>query len=209
MADFGKIKKHLPSFSAVPCLQAIFGSAILAFGMYNIHSVSGVTEGGILGLTLLGDHWLHLSPAVSGFILNAVCYFIGWRTLGKDFIGYSAIAGGGFSVFYAIFEQFPVVYPQIADHPLIASLVGALFVGLGAGLCVRAGGAPCGDDALAMALSTRFKIRIQWVYLASDLLTLLLSLSYIPVKRIVYSLLTVVLSGQLIGFVQRAGKKNK
>ncbi len=209
MADFGKIKKHLPQFRAVPCLQAVVGSAILAFGMYNIHSVSGVTEGGILGLTLLGDHWLHLSPAVSGFILNAVCYFIGWRTLGKDFIGYSAIAGGGFSVFYAIFEQFPVVYPQIADHPLIASLVGALFVGLGAGLCVRAGGAPCGDDALAMALSTKFKIRIQWVYLASDLLTLLLSLSYIPVKRIVYSLLTVVLSGQLIGFVQRAGKKNK
>lgn len=196
-------------FRAVPCIQAVLGSAILAFGMYNIHSVSGVTEGGILGLTLLGAHWLHLSPAVSGFILNAICYFIGWKTLGKDFIGYSAIAGGGFSVFYAIFEQFPVVYPQIAEIPLLASLVGALFVGIGAGLCVRAGGAPCGDDALAMALSTKLKIKIQWVYLASDLLTLLLSLSYIPVKRIVYSLLTVVLSGQLIGFVQRAGKKNK
>lgn len=203
------IKNHLPAFRVVPCLQAIVGSAILAFGMYNIHSVSGVTEGGILGLTLLGDHWLHLSPAVSGFILNAICYFIGWRTLGKDFIGYSALAGGGFSVFYAVFEQFPVVYPQIADHPLIAALVGAVFVGIGAGLCVRAGGAPCGDDALAMALSTKFKIKIQWVYLASDLLTLLLSLSYIPVRKIAYSLLTVVLSGQLIGFVQRFGKKDK
>ncbi len=209
MANLNKFKKHLPQFKLVPCLQAVLGSAILAFGMYNIHSVSGVTEGGILGLTLLGDHWLHLSPAISGFILNAICYFIGWKTLGKDFIGYSVIAGGGFSVFYAIFEQFPVVYPQIAEYPLIAALVGALFVGIGAGLCVRAGGAPCGDDALAMALSTKFRIKIQWVYLASDLLTLLLSLSYIPVKRIVYSLLTVVLSGQLIGFVQRAGKKNK
>lgn len=209
MSDFKNIKKNLPQFRAVPCLQAVVGSAILAFGMYNIHSVSGVTEGGILGLTLLGEHWLQLSPAVSGFVLNAICYFIGWKTLGKDFIGYSAIAGGGFSVFYAVFEQFPVVYPQIAEYPLIAALVGALFVGLGAGLCVRAGGAPCGDDALAMALSTRFKIKIQWVYLASDLLTLLLSLSYIPVGRIAYSLLTVVLSGQLIGIVQRAGKKNK
>lgn len=209
MADLQAIKKHIPQLKAVPCLQAILGSAVLAFGMYNIHSVSGVTEGGILGLTLLGDHWLHLSPAVSGFFLNAVCYVFGWKTLGKDFIGYSAIAGGGFSVFYAVFEQFPVVYPQIAEYPLIAALVGALFVGIGAGLCVRAGGAPCGDDALAMALSTRFKIRIQWVYLASDLLTLLLSLSYIPVRRIAYSLLTVVLSGQLIGFVQRAGKKKQ
>ena len=203
MADLKNIKKHLPQFKAVPCLQALLGSAILAFGMYNIHSVSGVTEGGILGLTLLGEYWLDLSPAVSGFLLNAVCYVFGWKTLGRDFIGYSAIAGGGFSVFYALFEQFPAVYPQIAQMPLVAALVGAVFVGLGAGLCVRAGGAPCGDDALAMALSARLKVRIQWVYLVSDLLVLGLSLTYIPFNRIAYSLLTVVLSGQLIGFVQK------
>ncbi len=209
MADLQAIKKHIPQLKTVPCLQAILGSAILACGMYNIHSVSGVTEGGILGFTLLGEHWLHLSPAISGLVLNTACYIFGWKTLGKDFIGYSAIAGGGFSLFYAIFEQFPVVYPQIADYPLVAALVGALFVGIGAGLCVRAGGAPCGDDALAMALSVKLKIKIQWVYLASDLLTLLLSLSYIPLRRIAYSLLTVVLSGQLIGFVQRVGKNNK
>ena len=209
MADLKNIKKHLPQFKAVPCLQALLGSAILAFGMYNIHSVSGVTEGGILGLTLLGAHWLDLSPAVSGFLLNAVCYVFGWKTLGRDFIGYSAIAGGGFSVFYALFEQFPAVYPQIAQMPLVAALVGAVFVGLGAGLCVRAGGAPCGDDALAMALSARLKVRIQWVYLVSDLLVLGLSLTYIPFNRIAYSLLTVVLSGQIIGFVQRVKLRKK
>ena len=209
LTTLDSVKKHIPQFKAVPCLQAIVGSAVLAFGMYNIHSISGVTEGGILGMTLLCEHWLHISPAVSGFILNAVCYVFGWKTLGKDFVGYSAIAGGGFSLFYAIFEQFPVVYPQIAEYPLIAALVGALFVGFGAGLCVRAGGAPCGDDALAMALSVKLKVKIQWVYLASDLLTLLLSLSYIPVRRIAYSLLTVVLSGQLIGIVQRAGKRKE
>lgn len=71
----------------------IAGSAILAFGLYNIHSLSGVTEGGILGMTLLLQHWLHLSPAVSGFIMNAVCYLIGWRLLGHSFIAYSIIAG--------------------------------------------------------------------------------------------------------------------
>ena len=38
----------------------------------------------------------------------------------------------------------------------------------------------------------------------SDLLVLALSLSYLDLKRIAVSLLTVVLSGQLIGFVQNA-----
>ena len=37
----------------------------------------------------------------------------------------------------------------------------------------------------------------------SDLIVLALSLTYIPLERIGYSLLTVILSGQIIGFMQR------
>lgn len=73
---------------------------------------------------------------------------------------------------------------------------------MGAGLCVRVGGATSGDDALAMSLSHLTKLPIQWIYLTSDLLVLGLSLSYIPLKRIGYSLLTVILSGQIIGWIQ-------
>ena len=108
------------------CALALLGSAILAFGIYHVHSLSGVTEGGVLGMTLLLNHWFHISPAVSGMVLNIACYALGWRTLGKDFIGYSIVAGGGFSLFYAIFEQFPPLWPQLAQHPLVAALVGAM-----------------------------------------------------------------------------------
>lgn len=108
----------------------------------------------------------------------------------------------GFSGTYKICEQFPHLWPGLADMPLVAALVGALFVGVGAGLCVRVGGAPSGDDALAMSISHATGWKIQWVYLLSDLIVLVMSLSYIPVRRIGYSLFTVLLSGQLIGFVQ-------
>lgn len=185
------------------CALALLGSAILAFGLYHVHSLSGVTEGGVLGMTLLLNHWFHISPAVSGMVLNIACYALGWRTLGKDFIGYSIVAGGGFSLFYAIFEQFPPLWPQLAQHPLVAALVGATFVGIGVGISVRAGGAPGGDDALAMSLSQLLGWNIQWAYLISDLVVLALSASYIPLSRLGYSLLTVMLSGQLIGLVQR------
>ena len=56
------------------CIIALFSSALLAFGLYNVHAVSGVTEGGGLGLTLLLQHWFHISPAISGFIFNVICY---------------------------------------------------------------------------------------------------------------------------------------
>lgn len=199
--------KLLPKIKLSNCIFLIIGSAILAFGLFNIHSFSGVTEGGTLGLTLLLDHWLHISPAVSSVILNAICYFIGWRTLGKDFIAYSAISCLSFALFYAIFELIGPIYPEIVNFRLAAAILGAVFVGVGVGICVRFGGAPCGDDALAMSLSHITKIDIKWVYLISDLIVLLLSLTYIPLGDIMYSLLTVVLSGQIISLVQKIGKR--
>ena len=190
-------------------LLSLLGSAILAFGLYNVHSMSGVTEGGVLGMTLLFKHWLDISPSISGFVMNAICYIIGWRTLGKHFVIYSCISGVGFSAFYAVFEQFAPLWPQLSDMPLLAAVLGAVFVGVGVGLCVREGGAPGGDDALAMSISQITKKQIQWIYLISDLVVLVLSLSYIPVKRIIFSLLTVVLSGQIIGWMQKIKKVEK
>lgn len=179
------------------------GSAILAFGMYQVHSQGVVTEGGILGLTLLCYHWLKLSPSVSSLVLNGLCYLLGWRVLGKAFLLYSALCGGLYSGFYAIFEQMPLLWPQLAAMPLTSAVVGACFVGVGAGLCVRAGGAPSGDDALAMAFSRLTPWPIERIYLVSDLIVLAASLSYIPPQKIFFSLITVLLSGRIIGLIQR------
>ena len=165
-------------------LLLLLGSAILAFGLYNIHSVSNVTEGGILGLTLLLEYWFGISPSVSGFVLTILCYFLGWK-------------------FYRIFEQFEPLFPDIGERPLLAAVAGALFVGVSIGLCVRVGGAPTGDDALAMSLERVLLVDIQWIYLISDLTVLAASLTYIPGSKMVYSLLTVILSGQVIGLVQK------
>lgn len=189
------------------CAAALAGSAILAFGLYNIHALSGVTEGGVLGMTLLLHHWFGISPAVSGFLLNSVCYLWGWKLLGKTFIAYSLVAGTGFSMFYAIFEQFDPLWPQLADMPLLAAVLGALFVGVGVGLSVLAGGAPGGDDALAMSLAHMTHWNIEWAYMLSDLVVLGLSVSYLPLDRLLCSLLTVTLSGQTIGLVQRIGAR--
>ena len=188
-------------------LIAFLSSAFQAFGMYNIHALADITEGGGLGATLLLEHWFGVSPALSSFVMNALCFLLGWRVLGKSFIAYSLIAACGYSLGYGICEQFPPLWPGIVEMPLLASILGALFIGIGAGLCVRAGGATSGDDALAMSLSHVTKLPIQWIYLISDLTVLGLSLSYIPPRRIFYSLLTVVLSGQIIGWIQKNPKQ--
>ena len=128
--------------------------------------------------------------------------------MGKTFIGYSAVCTLGFSATFWICEQFPPLWPQLVDFPLAACLLGALFVGAGTGLCVRVGGAPSGDDGLVMSISKVLNIKIEYVYIFFDLLIIGLSLTYIPLKRIAYSIATATLSSWNIGIIQRLPKKD-
>jgi len=185
------------------CWANALGGAILAFGLYNIHALSGVTEGGILGMTLFLQHWFNISPSLSSLVMNGACYLLGWQLLGREFIVCSAVAGGSFSMVYAVCERFPPLWPGLAGQPLLAALLGAVFVGVGIGICVRAGGAPGGDDALAMCISHATGWKIQWAYLTSDLVVIVLSATYMGVFRLICSLTTVMLSGQIIGLVQQ------
>lgn len=192
----GKIKKY--SY----LLYILLGAFILAFGMYNIHSRTVITEGGIWGLELLINHWFGISPAATAPFLDGICYFMGFFFLGKKFILKSAVGTLGFSAFYALLELFPPLLPDLSELPLAAAILGAVFVGVGAGIVVRQGGACAGDDALALSISKKLHCKISTAYLSTDITVLLLSLSYIPFSKIFYSLITVLLSGYIIEKIQ-------
>ena len=187
--------------------QLLLGAAILAFGLLNVHQQSRITEGGVLGATLLLKHWLNISPAVSEVVMHVCCYLLGIRYLGRQFLRYSLAATGGFAVFYALFARLGYLLPSLAHLPLAAAVVGGLFVGVGVGLVVRAGGAAGGDDALALVIAKLFRWPVSRAYLFTDLVVLVLSLSYIPVVHIACSLLTVTLSSFIIGKIHAYGRK--
>lgn len=178
------------------------GAAILSFGLYNVHSQSGITEGGVLGMTLLLNRWFHISPSVSGIVLDLTCYLIGWRLLGNSFLKNAVFASCCFSASYRVWEHLGYVIPDLSQHQLAAAIIGALFVGIGVGIVVREGGASGGDDALALVISHLTKCRISKAYLVTDLTVLCLSLSYIPFGKIVFSLITVTLSSFIIDKIQ-------
>lgn len=184
-------------------LFAFLGGVILAFVIRNVHEVSPITEGGMLGLVLLIDHWVHISPSITTPIINIICYLFAYKILGKKFIFNSLFAVGGFAIFLTLFRIMPPVIPSVINHPLVASILGGLGVGFSCGLCVLASSAPTADDALVLAVKSKIKISITYVYMISDLVVLALSLTYISWKLIMYSLLTVIISGQTIGLMEK------
>ena len=194
---FEKIKERFIHYGTI-----ILGTSILSFGLFNVHSQSQITEGGVLGLILLLEHWLNISPGFSGFILNTLCFLLGFKLLGKPFFKDAMVSSISFSISYRLFENIGLVLPNLSHRPILTAIVGGVFVGVGAGLVVRRGGASGGDDALALVISKKLDCKISSVYFGSDAIVLLLSLTYIPLSSIAYSLLSVIVSSRLIDRLQ-------
>ena len=182
------------------------GAAILTFGIHNIHRVTGITEGGIIGGMLLLKHWFGVPSSAGTFVLDATCYVLALRFLGWRFLAWSAVSTGFTSAFYTLWDHLPHLLPDLSAHPLLAALGGGCFVGVGCGLIVRQGGSSGGDDALALVLSRVTGMRLGRCYLATDLTVLALSLSYIPLLKIACSLVTVTISSAFIDVVVNVGR---
>ena len=183
----------------------LIGSAIFTFGVHNIHNVTGITEGGIIGLVLVRKPLVRYSlvgcvagaglPVLRGGVETtlAAAFWVGppWpRCL---------VAG-----FYRLWESMPHMLPNLTDRPLLASVLGALFVGVGVGLVIRQGASAGGDDASALSISKITGWRVGRCYLFTDLSVLALSLTYIPVVKIAFSLITVTISSAVIDVVKDA-----
>lgn len=180
----------------------VLGAMLCSFGIYNIHRRVDITEGGILGLMLLVEHWFGISPALITPVLDGLCYVLAFRVLGGQFIKMSVLSTLCVSAFFRLWELFPPLLPDLSAYPLLAAIVGGLFVGLGVGLIVRQRGSCGGDDALALTIVHVTHWRLSRAYLFMDFIVLALSLSYIPIRRIVYSLATVLISSLLIDRVE-------
>ena len=185
----------------------VIGSAIVAFGICNIHSKCSIAEGGQLGVELLFFNLLGISPAMVSFVIDAVAYLIGGVVFGKKFFSNCIVGTISYSGFYFLFENISMqLFPDLSNHLLIASIFGGIMVGIGCGLVVRNEGACGGDDSIAKLLSKLLKLPIAVSYFLLDLIVIITSLLYISLNQIAYSLITAIISSILIGVISK--KKN-
>ena len=110
-----------------------------------------------------------------------------------------------FSTFYEVFESIGPLIP-VLNSKFIVTILSGLFVGVGVGIIVRNGAAAGGDDALAMVISKITSLNIGNVYMIGDVAVLMLSLTYLSVYDIFWSLIAVNISGRTIDFIYNFNK---
>ena len=202
-------KKIVSGFTMKRLFWLVLGTAILSFGIHNIHQRAAITEGGVIGLVLLMNHWLGIPASIASPLLDFICYVLAFKFLGLDFILAAAVASVSLAGFYRLWESFPPMLPDLTPWPLAAALLGGVFVGIGVGIIVRQGSSSGGDDALALVIHQLTGWKLARSYLFTDLVVLGASLSYIPARRIAFSLVTVTVSSLLIDWVQGLGHDEK
>lgn len=179
-------------------LSIALGAGILAFGICHIHARCDISEGGVLGLSLLIHHWLGISPGISSLVLDGAAMAAGALILEKSFLRDSLIASLAYALWYRLYEFLALPLPWLILHPAVSAVAGGILVGVGTALIVWRGCAAGGDDSLALIFHAKTHLPLPLFYCMSDAAVLAMSLSYIPLKHFAWSLLSVLISSGTI-----------
>ncbi|MDO5301203.1 MAG: YitT family protein [Tissierellia bacterium] len=187
------------SLSKGDLVRILVGSFIMVFTVINVHKQAMVTEGGVLGMTLLISNLFGIKASIVSVVLDISCYALGFSLLGKNFLKKALVASVSFAGLYALMAPVGPVLPSLYEYPLLAAILGGLGIGVGCGLVVTVGGCSGGDDALAMVIAKKSGFSLSKAYLFTDITVLTLSLVYISPIRILFSFLSTCISSFLIG----------
>ena len=187
----------------------IIGATILSFGSYNFNYQNNITEGGVLGLLLLMQHVFNISPSITSVVIDFSLFAIGSKFFGKKFLLYSILSTVTFSTTYNIWESIGFLVPSFTNDMLIGSILAGISVGIGVGLVVRGGGASGGDDVIAFLGNKFLKLKVNHVYLITDATVLLMSLIYLDINQIFYSMIAVTISGKIISIIYKGDEENR
>ena len=183
-------------------IYIILGSMIVSFTVSSIHSKTQLTEGGEVGIELLLQHWFNISPSISSVCMDLLFYFFGFFILNKKFRLNAIIGTLTYSISYLLFENLNYSWFFI-DNILLSAIIGGLALGIGCGLVVKHVGSCGGDDSLALILNKALKFPLFWCYFLVDIFVILISISYIKIELIPYSILTSFLSSLTIDYISK------
>lgn len=187
-------------------LRILLGTTIIAFGVYNFYYLNDITEGGVLGLLLLLKNLFDIEPSIANIIIDGLLILLGYRFFGKKFVLYTLFASISFSVLYNMFEAIGPIVPRF-NSMFLATIIAGLSVGIGVGIVASAGCAAGGDDVLALVISKTTSLNVGKIYIITDVIILLLSLSYLSSFDVFYSLIAVTISGRVIDFIYYHSKE--
>lgn len=185
-------------------LMIALGTAIYAFGFVQFNMANHLAEGGVAGLTLIVYNLLGIDPSYTTLLINLPLFIIGAKILGRRSMVLSIYGTVTMSIFIWIWQRVNLTI-DVSNDLLIASLLAGLCAGIGSGLVFRFGGTTGGTDIVARITEKTLGIQLGQTLLAIDLIVLLLSLTYIDIRHMMYTLIASFVFSQVLTLIENGG----
>jgi len=180
----------------------LIGSFILASGFVLFITPYKIVPGGVYGISIVLHYLFGLPVGLMALTMDIPLTLLGIRVLGPRFgiktvVGFllTALFVDGITYFYG--DQ-----PLVADEPLLSSVFGGVFLGLGLGLIFKSKATSGGTDIIAMIISKYTKLPIGQLLIYVDSVIVLVGLLVFQDWKIpLYSLIVIFITGRVIDTV--------
>ncbi len=166
------------------------------FGLQSFLVPSHFIDGGVTGIALIVTKLTNYNLALTTFILNLPFVFASYFTVSrsfaiKTFIGVSLLS------LCLLF----VPYPEFTKDKLLVSFFGGFFLGVGAGLVMRAGCLIDGIDVLALNTFKKTSFTVTEIILALNIVIFFVAGFVFGPEAALYSILTYFTATRTMDYV--------
>ncbi|URN94098.1 MAG: YitT family protein [Candidatus Pristimantibacillus lignocellulolyticus] len=182
------------------------GAALYAFGLQVFVIPNQLMEGGVTGIAVLLNYIFSLPMSITTLIINIPLFLVGWKILGRKKMIYTIFGSVMLSIFLALLEYvshrgYLIAFDQSYDSMLIVLYAGVT-LGAGLGIVFRYGGTTGGIDIVARILSRWRGYSMGQIILVFDAIIIGVSVFYISLDKILYTLVMVFIASKMIDFIQ-------
>jgi uncharacterized membrane-anchored protein YitT (DUF2179 family) len=174
------------------------GAIIAAFGLDLFLVPNAILDGGVIGLSIIAAELTGLSISLFLIILNLPFLYIGYLRMGLKFTLrtlYGVVILSSATAYLHHFER-------VTDDLFLATVIGAVILGTGVGLVIRAGGALDGTEIIAILVSKNRTVSVgQIVMVMNFFIFILAALLVFSWETAMYSIITYFIAFKMIDVV--------
>jgi uncharacterized membrane-anchored protein YitT (DUF2179 family) len=176
-------------------LIVLIGDALGAVSVNNFLVPAHILSGGITGLAQVVNHYLPIiGIGTLYFIFNIPLFILGYKYLGKKFVGLTGIAIIGFSLFTDLLH----LHFSTPEDPLLLGLYGGVLAGLASGLVIRIGGSMGGTDILSMVMFRLTGKSVGGTGFFMNVIVVLLSMFVFGIPAGMYTLVSMFAASRVV-----------
>lgn len=170
-------------------IYMIIGSLLISIASKNIYDPAGLIIGGVSGISIILRHLFGLPLWLSNTVINIPLFGLGYITKGWKFIARTIFATMLCSLILYLLPDYTLIP---ADDLFLASVIGAILMGIGCGLVFAASSTTGGTDLMAAIIQTKFKhISIPKLLQFCDGAVVLWGLQLFGVTKACYAIVSV------------------